>query len=114
MKIFEKYDVQLQPETKETVEALSWKDSKSVSELSLYLKKHKDFRLYRHGKDLVLHFDPGISQKDDPQRWEAGKQALSLLYHALDDLHVLIELDLIRIPLHPGFPGAGPSRKPET
>lgn len=76
-----------------------WKDSASVSRLSIYLKRHREHgvRLVLRSGSPALKFEPGLNPKDE-ERWKIAEASVQLLVEAIDDLRELIRRDLIRIP----------------
>ncbi len=76
-----------------------WKDSASVSRLSIYLKRHQEhgIRLVLRSGRPALKFEPGLNPKDE-ERWKIAEASVQLLGDAFEDLRELIRRDLIRIP----------------
>ena len=76
-----------------------WKDSASVSRLSIYLKRHRErgVRLFLRDGSPALKFEPGLNPKDE-ERWKIAEASVQLLGDAFEDLRELIRRDLIRIP----------------
>lgn len=75
-----------------------WKDSASVSRLSIYLKRHRDqgMKLVLRNGCPALHFEPGLTPKDG-ERWKIAKDALLLLGDAIRDLKELLRRNLIQL-----------------
>lgn len=76
-----------------------WKDSASVSRLSIYLKRHREhgIRLVLRNGHPALKFEPGLNPKDE-ERWKIAEASVQLLDDAFEDLRELIRRDLIWIP----------------
>lgn len=79
-----------------------WQDSEAVSSLSTCLKEHGDqgMKLYQldDGRP-ALSFTPGLCKADvNTERWQIASMATELLIAAVDDLYLLIDAELLKLP----------------
>jgi hypothetical protein len=77
----------------------SWKDSKTVTDLSDHLKGNfMGVSLVIIGNSPALHFNPGL-KKDNSERWNFAERSLQLLKLAKEDLIIFVKNKVINLPV---------------
>lgn len=78
-----------------------WQDSPDIVTLHEYLAANRDVGatvVLSMDNEPALRFEPGLSLKDDKNRWAQAQHALFLFALALPDIKFLMKFNLIKIP----------------